>query len=144
MAHGDSLYPRDYDSARVAYDSTIVIARLDGDSVTLARTLTSRGNAAWHLGRFDEAQRIGSEALALKQRLRLAHDLAKSYTGLGLLAQTRGQLVDADRLLRAALAAAEAVNDSAFIARSNNNLGLMHTDLGEFARARAELQRALA
>jgi CHAT domain-containing protein/tetratricopeptide (TPR) repeat protein len=144
MAHADSLYPRDYDSARVAYDSTIVVARLDGDSVTLARTLTSRGNAAWRLGRYDEAQRLGTEALALKQRLHLERDLAKSYGGLGLLAQARGRYEEAEPLLRSALAAAQAVNDSGFIARANNNLGLLHTDLGEFARARTELQTALA
>ena len=144
MARADSLYPRDYDSARVAYDSTIVVARLDGDSVVLARALTSRGNAAWRLGRYDEAQELGTEALRLKQRLHLVRDLSKSYVALGLLAQARGQAEEAEPLLRAALAAAQAVGDSAFIARSNNNLGLVHTDLGEFARARAELQTALA
>ena len=99
MARADSIYPRDYDSARVAFDSTIVVARLDGDSVTLARALTSRGNAAWRLGRYDEAERIGRTALALKHRLRLERDLAKSYGGLGLLAQARGQLEQAEPLL---------------------------------------------
>ena len=101
MARADSLYPRDYDSARVAYDSTIGIARADGDSLTLARALTSRGNASWRLGRFDEAQRIGTEALALKQQLHLARDLAKSYNALGLLAQARGQSEEAERLFQA-------------------------------------------
>ena len=144
MVHADSLYPRDYDSARVAFDSAITVARLDGDSVTLARALTSRGNAAWRLGRYDEAQRIGTEALALKQGLHLQRDLAKSYGALGLLAQARGQYEQAELLLRSALAAAQAVNDSAYIARSNGNLGLVHTDLGEFALARTELQTALA
>jgi CHAT domain-containing protein len=142
MLRADSIYARDYDSARVVYDSAIAMARLDADSVTLARSLTSRGNVAWRLGRYDEAERIGTGALALKRRLRLDGDLAKSYVALGLLAQARGRLEEGERLLLAALAAAQAVHDSAFISRSNNNLGLVHTDLGEFTRARTELEAA--
>jgi len=142
LLRADSLYRRDFDSARVAYDSTIVVARRDADSLTLARALTSRGNAAWRLGRYDEAKRIGEEALALKLRLHLDSELPKSYAGLGLLAQARGQLEVALPLLTRGLAASIAAGDSAYIAKSHNNLGLTLTDLGEFDRARAELDAA--
>ena len=144
MARADSVYRRDYDSARVAYDSTIAVARQDGDSAIVARALTSRGNAAWRLARYDEADSIGRTALEMKLRLRLDGELAKSYVALGLLTQARGQLEQAEKLLTSGLAAAQAVHDSAYIARSYGNLGLVHTDLGDFARARRELEAARA
>ena len=144
LLRADSIYRRDYDSARVVLDSTITLARQEHDSVTLARALTSRGNTAWRLGAYDDAERIGRQALALKQQLRLDRDLAKSFAGLGLLAQARGRLEEAEKLLLAGLAAARAAGDSAFISRGLNNLGLVHTDLGDFARARAELEEARA
>jgi CHAT domain-containing protein len=139
---GDSLYKRDFDSARIVFDSAIVAAHRDADSATLARALTARGNAAWRLGRYDEAKRIGEEGLALKRRIRLDGELSKSYTGLGLLEQTRGQLDTAHRLFAAGLAAAIAARDSEYVVKSHNNLGLLFTDLGEFDRARAELDTA--
>lgn len=142
LLRGDSIYRRDYDSARVVLDSAIAQAREEHDSVTLARAMTSRGNAAWRLGQYDDAERLGRTALTLKLRLGLERDLAKSYVGLGLLAQARGRFEKADSLLLAALAAARAVSDTAFIVRSLNNLGLVHTDLGQFDRAREELQQA--
>lgn len=144
LLRGDSLYKRDFDSARVAYDSTAAIARRDADSVTLARALTMRGNAAWRLGQYEEAKRIGEEALALKQLIHLDGELSRSYNGLGLLAQARGQLEEAQPLLERGLAAAVAVGDSAYITKSHNNLGLLLTDLGEFDRARTELAAARA
>jgi CHAT domain-containing protein/tetratricopeptide (TPR) repeat protein len=141
---GDSLYKRDFDSARVVFDSAIIAARRDGDSVTLARALTSRANAAWRLGRYDEAKRIGDEALALKRRIHLDAELPKSYAGLGLLAQARGQLEEAQALFTRGLTASIAADDSAYVTRSHNNLGLVLTDLGEFDRARSELDAARA
>jgi CHAT domain-containing protein/tetratricopeptide (TPR) repeat protein len=139
---GDSLYKRDFDSARVVFDSAIVAARRDADSVTLARALTSRGNAAWRLGRYDEAQRVGEEGLALKRRIGLDAELSKSYAGLGLLDQARGRLDTARRLFALGLTSALAANDSEYVVKSHNNLGLLFTDLGEFDRARSELDTA--
>ena len=144
LLRGDSLYKRDFDSARVVYESATAVARRDADSVSLAIALTKRGNAAWRSGRYDEAERIGEEALALKQRIGLDAELPKSYAGLGLLAQARGRFEDAHRLLASALAASVAVGDSTYIAKSHNNLGLVLTDLGEFDRARTELVAARA
>jgi CHAT domain-containing protein/tetratricopeptide (TPR) repeat protein len=139
---GDSLYRRDFDSARVVFDSAIAVARGDADSSTLARALTSRGNTAWRLGSYDDAKRIGEEALAIKLRIHADSELPKSYAGLGLLAQARGQLEDAQVLFTRGLAASVAVGDSVYITKSHNNLGLLLTDLGEFDRARAELDAA--
>ena len=139
---GDSLYKRDFDSARVVLDSAIDIARRDADSVTLARALTMRGNAAWRLGRYDDARRIGEEGLALKRRIGLDGELSKSYAGLGLLEQARGRLDTAHRLFALGLAAAIAARDSEYVVKSHNNLGLLLTDLGEFDRARSELDTA--
>ena len=146
LRRGDSLYQRDYDSAAVAYDGAAATARRDADSVTLATALTSRGNAAWRLGRYDEAERIGEEALALKQRIHLDRELSRSYNALGLLAQARGRYEEAQGLLTSALASAIAAGDSTYITKSHNNLGLLLTGLGEFDRARSELAagRAMA
>ena len=113
LRRADSLYARDYDSASIAYDSAIAVARRNADSLTLVRALTSRGNAAWRLGRYDEADRIGHVALALKLRLKIDRELPRSYAALGLLAQARGRLEEAQHLLRSALDAALAVGDSA-------------------------------
>jgi CHAT domain-containing protein/tetratricopeptide (TPR) repeat protein len=139
LAAGDSAYFRaDYDSALAIYDRASRDAGARNDSTTIARALTNIGLVAWHQGRFADAESIGTQALALKQRLKLREDLPKSFNALGLLAQNRGDLEQALHHFLAAREAAELVHDSGYVAKARGNLGLVYQDLGDFDRARVE------
>ena len=63
VAAADALYERgQYDSARTNYQAALQQAYALGDSVAVARSLTSLGLAAWRLGDYPEARRLGEDA----------------------------------------------------------------------------------
>jgi CHAT domain-containing protein len=138
---GESVYKRgEYDSALVILETGLQRALADGDSSTVARSLTWQGLAHWKQGSYDSSKTIGERALAMKQRLGLKADLFRSYNALGLLAHAEGRLTDAEALFAKAHAAASAVNDSVSIAKAVGNLGLVHADAGQFDKARTEFK----
>ena len=138
LAVGESIYYRgQYDSARTLWAGALDRARAVPDSAAEARLLTWLGLVAWRQGAYAASRQLGEQALALKQRLHLTHDLFKSYNALGLLAWNEARLHDAIALFDSAAAAARAANDTRGLAAVSSNLALVHTDLGEFAAARA-------
>lgn len=142
LALGDSIFRRSPDSARVAWNGALEAARASSDSAGIARALTGLGQAARQLGDFGGSRRNGEQALALKQRLRLApSELFRSYNALGLLAWNEERLAEASVLLDSAMQAARAANDSVAIAKALVNSGLIADDLGAFERARTSLER---
>lgn len=145
LARGERMYLRgEYDSARAVWSALLERSRAKRDSVTEARVLTWLGLAAWRLGDYREAQRLGELALALKQRWALQADLFKSYNALGLLAWNEGRFGEATDLFGRASAAAQAAGDRRGMAAASGNLALVLTELGEFDEARRGFDSARA
>ena len=142
LALGDSLYRNSPDSARGVWATALSLSRRDRDSVGIARALTGLGQAARQLGRYDEARRLGEQALTLKLGLSMRSELFRSYNALGLLAWEEERLSDASMLLDSAIAAARATGDSIDVVKATNNLGLVAQDLGAFERARHAFEQA--
>ena len=101
-----------------------------------ARATTWLGLAAWRLGDYEKARRLGEEALALKLNHRLNDQLFRSYNALGLLAWNENRLSEARRLYKKALESAEADEKPLEAASARGNLALVQTELGEFSDAR--------
>ena len=143
VAAADALYERgQYDSARTNYQAALQQAYALGDSVAVARSLTSLGLAAWRLGDYPEARRLGEDALALKRRHDMRADLFRSYNALGLLARDEGRLDAGVALFDTAREAAAEMGDSVGLAKVTANKGLLAYDLGDFEVARADLVAA--
>jgi len=102
-----------------------------------ARARTWLGLAAWRLGDYREARRIGEEALALKLTHGLTDQLLRSYNALGLLAWNENRFSDATSLFRKAVQVAGETGDRRGEATAAGNLALVQTELGNFAEARA-------
>lgn len=139
---GLAVYDRgEFDRAASLLETAAIRADEENDSRTRARALTWLGNAARHLGRYDDSRRYGEQALALKRAAGLADLLWRSYNALGLLAWREARLVDAAALYDMALAAADHADDPEATAKVANNVGLVHFDLGNFHAARAGFER---
>lgn len=128
-----------YDSARTIWAAEALRVGAQNDSAGLARVQTWLGLAAWRLGDYSEARRLGESALALEHRLGLSRELSRSYNGLGLLAWDEGRLLAARALYDTAVSTAMDAADSVGVARAIGNLALVQVELGDFGAARAGL-----
>ncbi|HTJ24407.1 MAG TPA: CHAT domain-containing tetratricopeptide repeat protein [Gemmatimonadaceae bacterium] len=136
LALGDSVYRESPDRARRAWSSALSLAKAERDSGAMARALTGLGQTARQFGNYEEARRLGEQALGLKLRLHMNRELARSYNALGLLAWDEERLADASSLLDSAILTAHASGDSLIVVKAMNNAGLVAQDLGAFGRAR--------
>lgn len=134
---GDSTYRQDHDSARRIWERALTEATARGDSISIARALTGIGMAARVSGDWDESRRMGEQALAIKQRLKMGpRDLFRSHNALGLLAWNSERLSDATALFARAGENARALNDSSALGMVTINTGLVAKDFGAFSQAR--------
>ena len=138
---GDSLYRQSPEGARVIWQDALRLARSASDSVGIARALTGIGMAARQLGDYPTSRRLGEEALAIKTRLGMRHELARSYNALGLLAWDEERLADALTLFARVTEVAGITGDSASLARAETNRGLVLDNLGSFAAARSAFEK---
>jgi len=142
-APGESLYARGaIDSARLAWGDALTRPGVAG-SASEARLLTWLGLAAWRLGDYADARRLGERALEQKQRLGLTADVPQSLNALGLLAWNEGRFAEAADLFRAAGAGFGSIGDQAGVAKASNNLGLVLLELGRYDAARTAFTTAL-
>ena len=137
----DSLYAAgNFAGARVAYRT-----QLRGtipSSVVRAHLLTSVALSAYHLGDYDEAQRVADSALALMGPSASIAEAFRVHNALGLIAWHQGRLAAADTFWHNALRLATAAHDTSAIAKASSNLALVLTDYGEFSAARTALVTA--
>lgn len=146
--HATALLRALLDSARSLYDlgayasadslwhTTLARARAARDSAAVAESLTWLAYVAWQLAEYDDARRIGEEALDLKLRYGLRDQIPRSYNQLGLVAWYVGRLADAARLFGQAAETGRAIDpNNPMIAVAAGNLGLVQTDLGNFDEA---------
>ena len=141
---GDSIYWEGaHDSARVVWTRALDVASGVGDSVIIARSLTSLGMAYRQLGQYEAARRNGEAALSLKLRLSPPPDLFTSYNALGLLAWNEGRLAAASALFDSAGRLARSAGDPEQLTKVTNNLALVRTEEGDFSAARAGFAEAL-
>jgi CHAT domain-containing protein/Tfp pilus assembly protein PilF len=139
VATAEALYGRgQYDSARTSYQAALERAAALGDTSAIARTLTSLGLAAWRLGDYSDARRLGEQALAIKHERKMHADLFRSYNALGLLAHDEGRLDVAGALFDTARTVARATGDRIGAAKVTSNKALVSYDLGDFEVARTE------
>jgi CHAT domain-containing protein len=140
FASGDVRYRAgEFDSARTIWRAEEIRTEAGHDSIGLSRVRTWLGLAAWHLGDYGEARRLGESALALKHHLGLSRELSRSYNALGLLAWDEGRLLAARALYDTAISTAQYAGDSVGAARVIGNLALVQVELGDFGGARTGL-----
>jgi CHAT domain-containing protein len=137
LAEGEGLYASsEYDSASVVWQLALKQVRSRNEPATEAWLLTWLGLAAWRLGEYAHARRLGEAALELELRHSLDTLLPRSYNALGLLAWYEGRLSDAVQLYSRTTAAARGVGDYEYLGKAANNLGLVYFDFGKLEEAR--------
>ncbi len=145
LALAEELYwSGEFDSAKVVFAGVLAAAQLRADTSVEARVLTWLGLAAWRLGEYEEARRLGEAALDLKLAAGLNDQLFRSYNALGLLAWIESRLSDAVSLFEEAVQAARASGDERALASVAGNLALVNQDLGRFTDARRGFEAAIA
>ncbi|WP_257455215.1 serine/threonine-protein kinase [Archangium lipolyticum] len=121
-----------------------VAQRLQGASLE-AELLLSAGVLNRHLGNLTEALLRGQGALELFQVRGRLHDASSCVVLLGSVRRLLGELDESRRLLEEGIHAAQVTyGDDYLEAWARHELGLLLMDMGELARARRELERALA
>jgi len=114
-----------------------------GDRAQHAENLNLVGTLSWASGRYDEAQRSLTEALAIYQEIGDDRRAMSLTNNLGLVAESRGDLNDATALYAAALAAARRMGypdgEIVFL----GNLGRAKVKLGDFEGGETDLRGAL-
>lgn len=143
LATGEELYwDGEFEAARDVWRPALAEAVATGDVAGESRLLTWLGLAAYRLGDYVEARRLGEAALMKKLQLEMRSELPVSYNALGLLAWNEGRLPEAVDLLRRASEAARVVADEEGVAKAQHNLGLVFVELGEFSRARKAFEES--
>jgi serine/threonine-protein kinase len=111
-----------------------------------ARLKLNHARSWSELGKYDEAQRLAEDALAIFQRLGDDADAIEATRRLGICADVQGRYEEARADYERVLAWAERVlgPDHPFVARPLNDLAELEADQGRNAAAIPLLERALA
>ncbi len=109
-----------------------------------ASALNASATCLTHLSKYVEAERMGREALRLRQQLGDQGEIGGSYMLLGNLAFRQGHYAEAQPCYEHALACFRLVGDKDGVAMLLNSLGVVATELHQFAVAEHRLQEALA
>lgn len=119
-----------------------------GDQEWLARLLNERGIELEEEGRFDAAEILYREALAMKERLHgpKAESLTKTLTNLGDVLAITGQFDDAEAVYKQDMElTAELFGvDSLDMSRTQLNLAVLYQDMGRLESAAGLLDASLA
>ena len=136
-AAGQERYYRGaLDSALAIFEVERTRARRAGDATAEGRASMWLGLAAYKLGDYATARRVGEAALALKRRAGVDAELSQSFNALGLVAWMEGRLRDALVLYDSADASARRHGDVKGVARAAGNVGLVEYELGHYDDAR--------
>ncbi len=117
------------------------------DTAMLAALLSSVGRTYHGLGKYDDANRALTRALALhvRRRERNRSDVTQSLRALASLEAERGRIPSAESLYTQALALArQAPVDSTTLGGLLDGVGSLQLDKGDFPAAEATLRQALA
>jgi tetratricopeptide (TPR) repeat protein len=123
-------------------------ASAEDDTLAKAEALADQGSRLEQQGRYDDAIRLTSEALAIREKLLGPDhpDLAKSLNNLAQLYVEKGRLTEAEPLYRRGLAILEKSRgpDDPDVATIVDNLGNLYRAQGHYADAEAAVRRVLA
>ena len=115
---------------------------------SLASALHNLGVAYDLQGRYEEAEQVFREKLALAERARAPdeHELARTLNSLGIVLWNQGRYAEADEVLGRALSVREQLYgaESDEVAKTLFNLGNLAHAVGELDRAERYFTRALA
>lgn len=122
-------------------------ARLEAESVLLARALNGQGWAHYHLGEGNRAEEVGLRALEICRRLpsnpAALREQAQTYQLLGAVYDLRGQFADSIDCEQEALETYRVLGDRRGTAAMLNNQGVGAFIRGEYAEAAQRYQEAL-
>lgn len=135
----------DHAGAKEWLEGGVATCRGIGDTSELVQTLLALGgNALWHLGEYDEARALLSEALELAQATNDGRSTARAMHGLGNIALYRGETDAARVLYEQSLGIRRSIGDELGVANSLNNLGIIAANGGDAVRAEDLFRQSLA
>jgi tetratricopeptide (TPR) repeat protein len=110
----------------------------------MARLLQALGWAAWNLGAYDEAKRLHTESLTVRQALGDQRGIGKSVQLLSYVPMYRGNAEEAEHLVRESLAIYREMGNLTDIAEALLDLGVSLSLCGKFAEAHSLHEQAVA
>jgi predicted ATPase/DNA-binding SARP family transcriptional activator len=141
---GNSMIDIDRQEAKRLLEQSLKLYQTLRDRWATARALTSLGNVASHLIRYEESQQCLQESLAIQQELLDQRNIAKILTSLGYIARHQGRLEEAEQLQRQSLRLIEKMEDRAGLAGVHMALGTSLEWLGQFSDSIRHYEEGLA
>lgn len=114
------------------------------DTVLLAKAFTELSAVVFDLGRYEESERLGAEALALWRQLKLPASEAQVENQLANQASERGELSSAEERYLSALAIWQALGRSRQAAMTFSNLASIYSLVGDGRSALDMAEKAVA
>jgi tetratricopeptide (TPR) repeat protein len=134
----------DHAGAKQWLEGAVSTCRGIGEGAELVQVLLALGgNALWHLGEYDEAKAMLSEALHLAQAASDGRATARALHGLANISLYRGE-PEAEELYQRSLAIRRDVGDELGVANSLNNLGIIAANGGDGAKGEDLFRQSLA
>jgi tetratricopeptide (TPR) repeat protein len=132
----------DLPAAARHWQGALELARVDGDTLMVARASNNLASALHLDGRVVEARSLYREALLAYQRLADRRGAAETMHNLALIARQEGDLGGAEEAGAEAVRHAELVSDSLLLALMLTGHAETRIGMGDFALAEPELERA--
>ncbi len=129
--------------AAQAYQESLALRRVLGDSSDIARSLTNLGNVALEMGEYAQAVEWYEESLAISERSGNMADRATVLNNLGVVARAQGDQARALSLYEDCSRMYRALGDSWRLAVILTNLGNVASALGELERAQGLYRESL-
>jgi predicted ATPase/DNA-binding winged helix-turn-helix (wHTH) protein len=134
----------DYERAEAHYQASLLLWRLSGDRLGLARVLYALGHLAMEMGDFDRGLELSAEGLDLGRQLADPRIVAGMRFNIGLAAMEQGDLDRAARSFEEGLAISREHGPTRGVATFLHNLSDVARFQGDLGRAGELLQECLA
>ena len=131
----------DFDGARPLLEEADDHAKASGDEGTHAHVLFHRFQVEWFSGRWDQADRLASDALELADQLRDDQYRSIALYARALLDAHLGRVEAARSAATESLAIAESLSDSLFAVQSRTALGFLELSRGDPEAADRHLRK---
>ncbi len=132
-----------FDTAKIYYDSSLVIATMAKDSVLMSGLITNIGNVYGVKGDYQKCIEYFLSSLKIDEAIKNEKGMAKTLGNIGELHALMGNIDQSLQYHKQAIELFRKVKDETGISRSHNNIGLVLTLQKKYAAAEVELKTSL-
>lgn len=143
MQRGHLVQESAPEAATEYYEAALVLTRKVGDRWNESNLLAALANSAADVGEMEKAERLNTEALALRAKMGAPTAIAQSWLDLGIVALNQQSYAKAKQLLSFAHQLYIEIDEPYGVARTTGRLGIIEARMGEYAAAFLRLNDAI-